>query len=78
VAAPSSDFSSSQLQLYELFTLSGGTKETLRIHHKKPPSFSLSKEQVDGLAKGGKAMLQGNTGYQQLVTDLGGRIDRPQ
>jgi NTE family protein len=42
-----------------------------------PTSFSLSKEQVDRLAQGGKAILQGNAGYQQLVADLGGRIDRP-
>jgi len=45
--------------------------------NKIPTSFSLSKEQVDRLAKGGREILEENTIYQQLVTDIGGRIDAP-
>jgi len=54
------------------------TPEHRLFFNKIPTSFSLSKEQVDRLAQGGKDILHGNADYQQLLSDLGGEIDKPQ
>ena len=42
--------------------------------NKIPTSFALSKEQIDRLVAGGRALLLDNPEYRQLLTDLGAHI----
>ncbi len=49
-----------------------------RSFDKIPTNFSLSQKQVNLLVNSGRTLLQNNAQYQQLVTELGGSIDRKQ
>jgi NTE family protein len=47
--------------------------ETRRFFNQIPTSFSLSNEQVDKLIEAGRELLRNNPGFQQFLSDLGGR-----